>query len=466
MPSLSKEHRALLHSLAKTHASNAIIKRQVARGIHAAKKELSHQVQRGISSARRGATKYIKSGGLGRDIKRYGAKAMMSGMGEYHLRSRDGGAMPKPRISKRSGLEKGEMVICHSEYLGELLSGTANPSAFTSQNYGINAGNPGTFPWLSTIANSFQNYKFKKLIFEFRPLCPDAVTGASGNLVSMGSVILATQYDSVIGPFLNKAQMENSDYGESCKPSEHVMHAVECNPKYNPLGEYYVSAEVGFQTTNATGSSTTDIRFQNMGIFQIASVGQPTAGGSAIDLGEIWVHYEVELLKPTTLGPLDAIQSAHYDCSGTFVITGSPGTAWFGTSQVGSSDNQLPLAFPTNSSFAFPLAITQGKYLCVYNVAGFSGAVTTTQSVTPTVANGSLVQAFVGSGGGAFDNSAVAVGSVITAQTTQNFTICFIVQVNAPGNALCTVTMPASGFTAATATRADLIVTPYNISME
>ena len=71
-------------------------------------------------------------------------------------------------------------IVSHREYLGD-INGT---TAFTNTTYPLNPGVSQTFPWLSTIAASYQQYKFHGLIFEFRPLITDFVTGGAPGVIS------------------------------------------------------------------------------------------------------------------------------------------------------------------------------------------------------------------------------------------------------------------------------------------
>lgn len=69
-----------------------------------------------------------------------------------------------------------------------------------------------------------------------------------------------------------------------------MTHWIECSRKQNPLGELWVRS--GPVPNNA------DQRLYDLGLFQIATSGQQTPGGQ---LGELWVSYEIELLKPRIL---------------------------------------------------------------------------------------------------------------------------------------------------------------------
>lgn len=303
----------------------------------------------------------------------------ISGRGDYKVgmhgfRGKDGGHM-SDRVRKarhtshlskaKTRMEKGEMCIEHSEYIGDLISsGTTGTTNFVSQLYGLNPGNPNTFPWLSSVAINFQDYRFKKLVFEYRPLISESTSTSAATLTSMGSVILATQYDSIIGPYPNKVTMENSDFALSIKPSSKCLHAIECNPRFNPLGVLYVA---GGTATSTTGVSGQDIRMQNLGLFQISSANIPIASNTALDLGEIWVHYEVELYKPILNAGLTNIESAHYKLNAP--VSASP----LGTSTTQQFDNVGLTLSTTNKTISFPIN-SNGQYFLSWAVLGTSPA--------------------------------------------------------------------------------------------
>jgi hypothetical protein len=308
---------------------------------------------------------------------------MLAGSGDYRIKQKkyvtgrhgfdkvgrhSSGGSSTGRGSSRSDVGKGYMGIKHTEYIGDLI---ASGSQFESQSYGINPGDSGTFPWLSSIAINFQHYKFRKLVFEYRPLVSEGTTAATNTLLSMGAVILGTQYDSVVGPYPNKATMAEADFSVTAKPSEHILHAIECEPKYNPLGILFVS---GNQAVTDSGIPNADIRMQNIGIFQIANQGIPFPAdhdGETTDLGEIWVHYEVDLFKPQLNAGLTNLLSCHYNSVGSGVGNPGPyapfgGNADTGIQPIASAGSLLQLGF-TSDTFTFPLSVTTGNFLCVYS---------------------------------------------------------------------------------------------------
>lgn len=194
-----------------------------------------------------------------------------------------------PPIVKNSGKE---FRIRHREYIGEVYSGAGSantPSPFNVTAYAIQPGLFTTFPWLCQVANQFEQYSIEGMLFEFKSNYSDAVVTANG---SLGSVILATNYNASESVFINKIEMENSEFAQSAKPSECIVHPIECAPHQTPLTELYI---------RATGLvANQDIKTYDLGNFQVATQGIPLAGtnGAAIDLGELWVSYDMVFFKP------------------------------------------------------------------------------------------------------------------------------------------------------------------------
>lgn len=436
-----KRKSGLNNAVFKKYASKAIVRRQVRR----AATDVHGRIMSGVRNYVQPVVSEMLSGRGDYTLNR-------SHYGTHHAPAQRGFKMGTSKlVNRRSSVtEKGEMIIEHSEYIGEVISGTT--TAFNTQAYGINPGNYSTFPWLSTISNNFQNWEAEKIVFEYRSLTSESTSSAAGALVGMGSIIMSTQYDSAQSVYPNKSQQENSDYAISCKPSESIMHAVECKPKYNPLGVLYTSPQLG---TNNSGIANADIRMQNLGIFQISSVGIPT-GGVNLDLGEIWVHYRIKLLKPQLGAYLGALLSSHYKLSG--ITDNVP----MGTTQTQQNGSLIPLTF-TATSFTLPLAITQGQYQITLNITTSAASTYSLPGIGTTVTNGSIKSlwsyqtSLVGADASAPNNGAV--------NDSRNMVSTFILTVDAPGSALCTVTYADGTVTYSGAAIGDLMITPFNSSI-
>lgn len=168
-------------------------------------------------------------------------------------------------------------VVCHREYLGD-INGTAG---FNNLQYPLNPGMATTFPWLSVVAQNYQEYKFHGLVFEFKSLLTDFVTGGSP-----GVVIMSTNYNADDLAYTTKQQMENSEYAVSTKPTCNMMHGIECATGQTILPQKYVR--------NGAVPAGQDLRLYDQGVFQFATQQNPIT-----DIGELWVSYCVEFFKPT-----------------------------------------------------------------------------------------------------------------------------------------------------------------------
>jgi len=75
-----------------------------------------------------------------------------------------------PKItSTRNG-----MIVTHRERVKNV---TAAGSAFEAHSYVVNPGMAGTFPWLSSLANLYEKYKFRKLKIHYMPCCASTQIG-------------------------------------------------------------------------------------------------------------------------------------------------------------------------------------------------------------------------------------------------------------------------------------------------
>lgn len=178
-------------------------------------------------------------------------------------------------------------VVCHREYIKDVVS----TQAFSNDSYRINPGDSKTFPWLSSLADQYQQYRIHGMIFEFRPLTTDyAGSGQPGVLV------MATNYNAEDLPFGSKVEMENSEFAVSVKPTLAMIHAIECDPRETTITKLYVDK-----------SNSKDPRFSDLGTFQVATLGHASAG---VILGELWVSYCVEFYKPKLSTEVGGVLSA------------------------------------------------------------------------------------------------------------------------------------------------------------
>lgn len=238
------------------------------------------------------------------------------------------------------GTGKVACKFVHREFLGDVFSAsTAN--TFKREDYPINPGVSKTFPWLSGVVGAkFQQYRINGMTFEFRSMSSDALNSTN---TALGSVIMSTDYDSADNPFTSKQEMENTEYGVSCKPSANMMHGIECARPQTPVSELYIRA---FDVPLGK-----DIRLYDMGRFSIATTG---CQGVNVNLGELWVSYDIDCFKAIEQVPLYLSPFA------TYRLNGVTGGATMGTSRVLSPANNaadlIGLTFTPNRVY-FPITI-------------------------------------------------------------------------------------------------------------
>jgi hypothetical protein len=266
------------------------------------------------------------------------------------------------------------VIIRHKEYISDITSTTG--FGVYSQ-YPLNPGLSVTFPWLSTIAQQYQEYTWKGVIFEFRSTSGDVV--ASSN-TALGSVMMATNYRGTAPVYTNKLSMLNEYFSSDAKPSEDFCHPIECDPRENPYNVQYVRG--------AAVPAGEDEKTYDLGIMSIATEGMQA---SSVDIGELWVSYEVELRKPVVSGATDLFgKAAHY-----YASSGAAATTPFSTARTSLYDS-IGLVF-TSTKVTFPLG-TIGTFIVVLafggtiTVANFANAFTSgtlTNCTAATSFNGS-----------------------------------------------------------------------------
>lgn len=239
------------------------------------------------------------------------------GFGDYRVESnslyKEGGKVPIGDTIPAFGVRGHAVTVKHCEYVTDIVV-PAVPADFSLTSYRINPGNSAMFPWLASVATNFQQFRIVGMVIEFRSLSGDVSAGGA-----LGSVSLATDYNALAPDFVDKLHMENSEYAVSTKPSQSQFHTIECarNATANEL--LYVR--------NNTSSSTVsqDPRLYDLGIFQLATKGLPGSAGEV--LGELWVSYDVELLKPLVVDET-------YNSGRIRAVTGVTTALTFGTDPV------------------------------------------------------------------------------------------------------------------------------------
>lgn len=315
--------------------------------------------------------------------------------------------------------------VSHREYLGE-ISGAA---AFTNRKYPLNPGMVETFPWLSTVAQNYQQYKFHGLMFEFRSLITDFVTSGQP-----GTVCMATNYDADQPLFTNKIEMNNSEYAVSTKPTINLIHGIECAPSQTSTPIMYVR-------TGAL-ADTQDLNANDLGNFQLASQGNPASSV----LGELWVTYVVEFLKPKVPDDVGGDIKSGY----AYRATVAPAAPWGTTTTRLTGDNGLNFS---GTVLGFN-GVMGNYYLVSVNWTGSAAAAITFPTVTVT--NGTQVSIF--GNGTVLLEIAPTAGSPVLSALLQ-----VVVQPTITGQVF--VTLGTGGAYPTGTTNAEIFVTPFSTTI-
>jgi len=180
------------------------------------------------------------------------------------------------------------MRVTHREFIQDIIQ-VPIAAGFYMNKFLLNPGCASTFPYLSGIAQNFTQYRIKGLAFFYRPLTTPS-SNTSANQYTIGSVIMATQYNGNLPAFQSKQQMESASGVTSCMPSESMLHLVEC-------GKNIVGGDLkNIRLNNSTvASNNNDYDWGELHI-ALSNVAFSNTSSRA---GELWVSYDIELYGPT-----------------------------------------------------------------------------------------------------------------------------------------------------------------------
>lgn len=303
-------------------------------------------------------------GAVGASIGRAagGAYSKITGWGDYTVR-------------ENSLMKGGEIVPSFGEDTirvrkRECIAHINATASFNNNVFPINPGLSEVFPWLSAIAQNYEQYRFNGLVFQFKSTSSDAI--ASTTNLGLGQVILATDYNADSDPFVNDLQMLGSMFCNSDKPSRDVLHAIECSPSETAQKLFYVrSGDI---------PSGTDARLYDLGVFQLATLNM---GADYTGMGQLWVTYDITFCKSVMNNQLGySINTDQY------TLTGVSNAVPLGTAQAELAGSNLGCSFSGGTTVLFPPTLESGYYLVNWTTVGNTPAVVT---YTPTVTNCTVI---------------------------------------------------------------------------
>jgi hypothetical protein len=350
------------------------------------------------------------------------------GFGDYEVKQNSLIPSSGPPVFQHG--RRGTVNVCHRECLGDITGSVA----FSLASYPINPGLSATFPLLSLLAANFEQYHMKGLVFEFKSLSSNAMSSTN---TALGSVIMATNYDSLQANFTSKIQMEAYEFATSEVPSKSNLHAIECMRRLNVLENHFVRTGV----VPATG----DIHLYDCGNFQLATSGMQAAAV----IGELWVSYDCDLIRPKIPTPLGSNLPFAHLREYPALTAAAAGSAFLGTTGTStgvpgvgtlSSASTLPI-ITTPSTFTLPIV---GRYLVSYQL---NGSVTGIGAFTP---------------GANITSNTLAIGNngfSLRQSTTSNTAVGIVLfDVNTPGTGAANA-ITLSGYTGQATGNTDIFIT-------
>lgn len=222
-----------------------------------------------------------------RDISGVGPKVMAPAASARAYQTRD------PQIQNNGKI----CIVKHRELL-ETITGNTNFQIPFS--YQINPGLASSFPWLSGIANQWEQYRFNRLVYHYIPRC---------STTKVGSVMLVPDYDVLDAPPQN--EREASTYFEAIEDAS--WREIRCNlqpASLQPMGpKKYVRS----------GSVSSDLKTYDGGKLYVCVNGQDDTTA----IGKLWVEYEVSFYVPQTnsTGIPIPTRAALFDLASAIVLT-------------------------------------------------------------------------------------------------------------------------------------------------
>ena len=214
----------------------------------------------------------------------HAAKAL--GIGAYETKSNalvnGGGDSVVPTFTPSS--DDDSVVVSSSEFVTDIYA-PATAGAFQIQQFALNPGVALTFPWLSQIAANYEEYEFAQLLFTYKTNVTDFVS-TNGQV---GTVIMATQYNSDQPAFKTKTEMMHYAGAADSKTTENLLSGVECDPTKSSgaPGKYIRAGPVPQGEDNKT---------YDLGTLNLALANTPALFNNQA-MGELHVSYTVRLRK-------------------------------------------------------------------------------------------------------------------------------------------------------------------------
>jgi hypothetical protein len=214
-----------------------------------------------------------KSGQLARSSQNNNQRNKNSSLGQPSLAAPV--AYSSPTLNQAPKIKSSARMTAVSHR--ELVATISGNTTFGTQDFSLNPGLAATFPWLSSIAPSFEQYCFKRLRFHYVTRCATSY---------VGSVLLAPEYDAL-----------------DSAPTSEVLTAMMAGAKedvpwrdqvidFNVRDMFPLGPRKFIRTSALSGSA--DLKTYDAGQLFVGKAGCADTS----NIGKLWVEYDVELHIP------------------------------------------------------------------------------------------------------------------------------------------------------------------------
>lgn len=182
--------------------------------------------------------------------------------------------------------DEGSTTIRRREFVDNIQISDA---AFIRRFY-INPGLSRTFPWLSGLADNWQQFSISGLAMEYIPTSGLAVSSTSA---ALGQIVTGFYYEVTNlpdSPEGDLARLLNMNGSVSCSPAATSMTYMECDPSMNNQSVYFTEGDDSLPGP--------DYSTQNYlpSVFLLNSSGAQAT--TPFQAGQLWVTYEITLKQP------------------------------------------------------------------------------------------------------------------------------------------------------------------------
>lgn len=246
---------------------------------------------------------------------------------------------------------KGDIRVSHTEFVKDILGS----AAFTATSFPINPGQGQLFPWLSSIAQRYESYRFNSLCFELNTVSSTATTG---------TVMLTVDFDAADAAPTSKVQAMSYRSSVRDAPWKDLSQRL--------LPEDLHRLPMNFVRTTTALAGNLDIKTYDIGNLFVITQGQ----ASAAAVSELYVTYDVSLITPQ----LEDSGSG----SRLYGSAGLSATSFVGTNTVLDPQSTIPLSWDAAGETVTFLAPFSG-YVTIYATGTVITGIATAGS-TATVA--------------------------------------------------------------------------------